>query len=254
MKTFQYICAGIVLALLVAGIVVMDGMSGKKEREVRCTAFNIEMVGPDYGLITEADVRKIANRTCGNCVGQLLDSLNLAEIERSLDFRGEVKSSNAYTTGDGVLHLRVERRVPVVKFITVEGIRLYADGDGYLFPALKDSKRSLPCIEGSIPLQEGDNSGNEWLRGVVALFSHINKDKTWRGGFSKVTTDSKGNLTLWPVVGSECFIIGQPRMLESKFARMEDYYKSIAPTGNYSTVNLSYAGQIVCKNKNQQDI
>ena len=246
MKAYQYISFGFVLVIFIAGIVVVDTMSGRKDDETLCAGFNIEMSGQDYGLITETDVRKVADKVCGKCIGQPLKSLDLAGIEKALHFRGEVKSSEAFVTSDGILHLRIERRVPIVKFITVEGIKLYADSEGYLFPALKDSKRALPTIEGSIPLQEGDNSGNEWLEGVVSMFNFIEGSKTWRGGFGKVSTDSLGNLSLQPVVGGESFVIGQPKGIPSKFARMEDYYKCIAPTGSYGTVNLSYSGQIVC--------
>lgn len=250
MRAYQYISAGLVFALLVAGIIVTDMMSGKQDGEIRCSGISVEMSGTDVGLVNDADIRALVNRRWGGCVGQRLDSLKLSEIEKTLDYRGEVKGSQAYTTKDGVLHLRVERRVPIVKFVSTDGIRLYADAEGFLFPAMKDSKTPLPTVEGDIPLQEGHNGENPWLEDLVNMFGTIADSKTWRDGISKVSADSKGNITLYPKEGSERFIIGQPTSISSKLARMEDYYRYIAPTaeeGHYSSVNLSYKGQIVCR-------
>ena len=250
MKVYQCIIAGLTLALLVAGVVVMDVAVEKQEGEMRCTGISVEMSGADMGLVSDADIRGIVNRRWSGCVGKRVDSLNLAQIEKTLDFRGEVRGSEAYITKDGVLHLKVERRVPIVKFVSTDGIKFYADADGFLFPAMKDSKKPLPTVEGDIPLQEGHNGENPWLSSLVGMFRIIDGSKTWGHAFSKVGADSRGNITLFPVQGSECFLLGQPTDIPSKLARMEDYYKYIAPTaeeGHYSRVNLSYRGQIVCK-------
>lgn len=249
MKAYQYISAGLVLVLLVAGIVVTDMMSGKQGGELRCSGISVEMNGTDMGLVSDADIRALVNRRWGGCIGQKIDSLRLPEIEKTLDFRGELKGCQAYTTKDGVLHLRVERRVPIVKFVSSDGIRLYADAEGFLFPAIKDNKKPLPTVEGDIPLQEGHNGENPWLEDLMDMFGTIAGSKTWRDGIIKVSADSKGNITLYPKEGSERFLIGQPTGIPSKLARMEDYYRYIAPTaeeGHYGSVNLRYKGQIVC--------
>ena len=53
-----------------------------------------------------------------------------------------------------------------------------------------------------------------------------------------------------PRTGKEKFIFGSPHDWQDKFARMERYYRYIAPAkeeGWYSTVNVKYPGQIICR-------
>ena len=53
-----------------------------------------------------------------------------------------------------------------------------------------------------------------------------------------------------PRQGKERFIFGLPSGFESKFDRMGRYYTTILPekgAGYYSTVNVKYNGQIVCR-------
>ena len=52
------------------------------------------------------------------------------------------------------------------------------------------------------------------------------------------------------LIGNMEIIIGQMNNLEDKFSRLLAFYKNIAPSqgwNKYSTVNLKYKNQIVCK-------
>ena len=52
------------------------------------------------------------------------------------------------------------------------------------------------------------------------------------------------------IVEKEKFIIGSPDGFREKFGRIEDYYRYVRnrkEEGYYSTVDVSYEGQIVCR-------
>ena len=64
--------------------------------------------------------------------------------------------------------------------------------------------------------------------------------------------ENDGRLVLVPRNGKERFRFGRPEEFASKFAKMEDYYKFIAPEkgeGFYKYVDVSIDGQIICRQK-----
>jgi hypothetical protein len=59
-----------------------------------------------------------------------------------------------------------------------------------------------------------------------------------------------GDLVMVPRTGGEKFIFGKPDKAEDKFSRISKYYTAIVPSkgeGFYTTVNVKYDGQIVCR-------
>ena len=68
--------------------------------------------------------------------------------------------------------------------------------------------------------------------------------------FVQYHVNPKGDLTLVPREGDEKFIIGKPEGFGAKFGRIARYYEYIKPAMDstcYSTVNVKYEGQIICK-------
>ena len=66
----------------------------------------------------------------------------------------------------------------------------------------------------------------------------------------QIYVDKNGDIILSPKVGNMEIIIGQMNNLEDKFSRLLAFYNNIAPSqgwNKYSTVNLKYKDQIVCK-------
>ena len=76
------------------------------------------------------------------------------------------------------------------------------------------------------------------------------KKSKWEGRISKTQVQDNGDLVLVPVEGKEKIIFGRPENAQEKFAKVNEYYKRIKPAveeGYYSTVNVKYKGQIICR-------
>lgn len=70
----------------------------------------------------------------------------------------------------------------------------------------------------------------------------------WKDRISQIHVSSNGEVLLVPSSGKERFLFGQPVKIESKFRKMEKYYRMILPLGkDYHSVDLRFDGQIVCK-------
>ena len=72
----------------------------------------------------------------------------------------------------------------------------------------------------------------------------------WEENIRNINVREDGNLVLVPAEGREKFIFGPPVRIAEKFSLMERYYTAVAPSkegGYYSTVDLRYKGQLVCR-------
>ena len=187
------------------------------------------------------------------------DSVNLKKIESAIEGRSAVGTTQAYITLDGILHIDVTQRSPMVLFKTKTG-GFYADENGFLFDMNDDYSEEVPVIEGDIPInveavrkgEPGTEKEKEWLSGILDLVRYIRHDKFWGETIAKIHVDNEENIIMTPREGKEKFIFGKPDGLKEKFSAIETYYRYIEPTkekGYYASVDVRYEDQIICREK-----
>ena len=208
-------------------------------------------------FVSKADVKKFLDKEYGEYVGMLLDSIDLAKVEKIIDGRSAVNKSEAYTTRDGMLNVKVTQRTPVVRFQKSDG-GFYADAEGFLFPLQSSYASRVQVIDGDIPLKANsgykgeitDEKERAWLGKVIDLVNYMENSRTWKDKIVQITVCDGGELIMVPREGTERFHFGQPDEIQEKFRKMEKYYTAVVPAKGekeYSVVNLEYDGQIVCR-------
>ena len=259
-KTLKYILLGICGATIVAGMTVSVIAGSKADRAVVCTGLNVEILDSmQNSFVSRTDVKGYLDREYGHYVGMKTDSIDLTRIEDIVDGRSAVLKSQAYVTRDGILHVDVTQRKPVVRFQKKDG-GFYADAEGYIFPLQRTYASHVQVIDGHIPLAAnsgykgalGDQNEKAWFESMMRVVNYIEKSRIWKDKIVQIHIDDKKDLILIPREGNERFLFGQPTEIEEKFRKMEKYYTHIIPAkgeGFYKTVDLKYDGQIVCKKK-----
>lgn len=257
-KTLKYILTGICGALLAACMILAFTAGANARKVIKCEGMDIHILDSmENCFVTKADVRKFIDKEYGEFIGTPIDSLNLTRMEDIIDGRSAVRKSQAYATKDGILHIDVTQRKPVIRFQKSDG-GFYADSEGYIFPLQKNYASHVQVIDGNIPLAA--NSGykgyiespeeQEWFDKIMMVVNHIEKDKRWRGKIVQIHVDKKKDLVIVPRKGNELFIFGQPEDIAGKFDKMEKYYTNIIPVKGeniYKVVDLRFDGQIVCR-------
>ena len=257
-KTVRHIINGVSGALLAACLVVayMSGVSCRAP--LKCTGLNVVIADSSMNrFVSKADVKKFLDKEYGEYVGMLLDSIDLAKVEKIIDGRSAVNKSEAYTTRDGMLNVKVTQRTPVVRFQKSDG-GFYADAEGFLFPLQSSYASRVQVIDGDIPLKANsgykgeitDEKERAWLGKVIDLVNYMENSRTWKDKIVQITVCDGGELIMVPREGTERFHFGQPDEIQEKFRKMEKYYTAIVPAKGekeYSVVNLEYDGQIVCR-------
>jgi cell division protein FtsQ len=257
-KTVRHIINGVSGALLAACLVVayMSGVSCRAP--LKCTGLNVVIADSSMNrFVSKADVKKFLDKEYGEYVGMLLDSIDLAKVEKIIDGRSAVNKSEAYTTRDGMLNVKVTQRTPVVRFQKSDG-GFYADAEGFLFPLQSSYASRVQVIDGDIPLKANsgykgeitDEKERAWLEKVIDLVNYMENSRTWKDKIVQITVCDGGELIMVPREGTERFHFGQPDEIQEKFRKMEKYYTAVVPAKGekeYSVVNLEYDGQIVCR-------
>lgn len=249
--------------LLIATLVLLAHLSSKSAQARKgqdCTGVEISIVdSTKLGFVTKGEVLRILRQEYGQVTGQRLDSVKLWKIEEILNSKSPILKSQAYLTPDGLLHLDVSQRKPRLMFKTENG-GYYSDADAYIFPLVNGYDARVMVIDGNIPLKipYGYKGGpatekeRKWLEGVIEMSDYIEHDRMWRHAIQRVSVNGEGDLVLHPKKGKERLVFGRPEDFESKFDRLEDYYRYIVPSkeeGYYRTVIVKYDGQIVCRRK-----
>ena len=240
----RHILSLFALVALLAAMAATTSLSAVDRRLRTCEGVRVTFTdGPRF--LSEAEVKNVLDKRCGSYIGQRLDSLQLFKIESVLNMQSAVLRSEAWTTDDGYLNVRITQREPVARFQNGDD-GFYVDRNGVYFP-LKDSyTANVPIIDGNAPVGGSDKARKEWMQNALAMLAYM--DGGWANRIVQMHVDENGDLILIPREGDERFIFGEPRDVKAKFSRMEDYYRYIKPgEKQYKVVNLKYEGQIICK-------
>lgn len=257
-KSVRYAAGAALILLFCAGIGLLYRHVRQEQAGIVCGRLEVNF-SDSLHFVSEQDIRDYLDANYGPCVGQRLDSIRLFRIEEMLESRSAVMRCEAWTTGDGVLHLDITQRAPVLRF--QDGSRgFYVDADGYIFPLHKTFTAPVPVVEGAIPvkLPDGykgeapDEDARRWIAGVLEMNRIVSGSRAWQRSIRHVRVRPDGDILLTLDGRSEEFIVGRPEDIADKLARIDRYIGLIAPArgeGYYKTVNVKYNKQIICRQK-----
>lgn len=252
---------GLLLVLVCLGIWSLTlGLARKQLRARTCQGKGtLEVTVTDSterNFVGREDIEKWLDKEYRAYAGLPLDSVDLTRIEGIVTGHSAVRECDAWITDDGILHVRLSQREPVVRFD--EGTNgYYADATGFIFPLQSRGSVDVPVVDGKLPFsvprgykgELADPVRREWMMRILGLVSAMKG--SWSQDYIRhITASADGNLVLTPIHGKERFIFGQPVRCEEKLDLMEKYYTAVVPSkepGYYSTVDLRYRGQLICK-------
>lgn len=256
-KTTMNLTFGLLLTAVLAGA-FLKGRSDR--RQIRCTKISVTV--EDSAAVKFVGGKVVFGYLISEYKGILgmpIDSIDLKKVEDILDGKSAILSNDAYITKDGVLHVSVTQRKPLVRFQT-NRYGFYCDEDGYLFPLEESFISNIQIVDGQIPIDTADcrmgrpedPEDSKWLDNVVDMVKFINSSPIWKDRIVQISCGSDGELTLVPESGKEKFLFGPPEDIREKFEKMELYYTNIAAgkeEGYYNSVDLRFADQIICRNR-----
>ena len=222
-----------------AGMGVLLHFSKQEVHGIACKELQVSIPGP-HQFLTEDDVRGYVDNFYGIYVGQRLEDVNIGSIEKMLLTKAQVRDADVWITDDGVLHVEVIQRDPVMR-LEKGGNGCYADREGNLFPLCEDYVADVPVIS----CEPSRGADPQWLAQTIKLVRKISESSVWKKRIGEFEVEDNGDIIL---IGDGLRIVyGDFSDSARKFAAMEKYFSRIAPTHDYNSVNVKYKGQIICR-------
>lgn len=232
--------------LLLSALAIGVAGNRRQHAAVKCTGISVELTDSlNNHFVSAREVQRVIDREFGGYLNVPVGSIDLDAMERVLEQHGTLEKGDAFFTRDGILHVRVKQRKPLVKLY--DGSTMwYVCSGGKHFAVKDDWCRDIPRVNGAARL-----SDPQWRQRMAAFGEYVTRRGDWDSRVERISTDSRGEVSIKLQERDELFYIGQPTEIKEKFARIDRYIGTIVPTleegRKYKSVNVKFNNQIVCK-------
>lgn len=244
--------------LKIAGVlVVLFGLIAFAERmkgevAVRDISIKIENIAENH-FLDEADIADLMDLDSDNIKGASVDKLNFKAIEKKIKSDPFVKDAELYSDLKGNLTVKATLRRPVARIMRNDGPDGYIAEDGTVMPVSDKYTSRVILLSGSIVpklLRQANMNDSEEGKQLMDMLNAINQDDFLKAQITELDINSKAQVTLLPQIGDERIEFGTPENLETKFKKLNIFYKEIIPRvgwNKYTRINLEFDGQIIAE-------
>ncbi|QNR85339.1 cell division protein FtsQ [Pedobacter riviphilus] len=248
------IFTGFAWLISLAGVVVLLSFINVKKQTVKCTDVKILIPGAD-NFIEREEIDAILKEDQGVLLGRNLENINIHKIEKKLQSNPYIGFAKVYVDMDGVLHIEVKQRQPILRILNENGQDFYIDNDGLKMPISSNFTADVLVATGHITEVFGsrvDTLHTQLARDLYKTAQYIKKDTLWDSQIEQIVVDQKNDIELIPRVGNQRIVLGNADSLEKKMKNLLLFYKKAMPQvgwDTYKTINIKYTNQIVCEKR-----
>jgi len=258
--------------LLIAGLGTVFAFVQKQENELLCSKVNIFIERnplQENFFVDEEAIRELIAKRFGQVENIPLKNIDVNYLERLIYSNPWVERAEVYLTINGVVHIEIEQRQPILRIINRLGESYYMDSKGKLMLWSPDFTPRMLVVSGNIKetYDEWNHASmdelinNDTLKTLTLLddfytmAQFILADEFWSAHVEQIYVNNHGEMELVPKVGDHKIIFGTSDEMEEKLWKLKTFYKEgLNYTGweNYDTLNLKFKNQVVCtkvKNK-----
>jgi cell division protein FtsQ len=254
--------------VLIAGLLFTMGFVNKQQDALLCKALNVSVNQEnDLYFLDKLDVIQLIKDRGDSIVGQPKSTVNVSEIEKSLNSHSNIANAEAYMSINGEMKVEVTQRKPVVRVMNLDGDSYYIDSDGTFMPL--SNKYTAKVLVANGMLSEpfikrytysiadiGKDSllnATSMLDEIYAMANYINADKFWSSQIQQIYINKDRDMEIVPIAGDQKIIFGDTTAMDEKFKKLLTFYQQgLNTTGwwdKYSIINLKFKNQIVCTKK-----
>ena len=237
-----------------SGLLTLLIAANRKEQNHLCKDVQIRIKGiGEIFYIDKGDIITILKNGSGKkLIGQPLNKMNLAGMERLLERSSWVADAEIYFDSQDVLHITATEREPIARIFTTAGTSFYIDSSGRRLPLLQKMSLRVPLVTNLPVKKKMNNNDSALLKEVKELATFINSDPFWNAQVAQIDIVGGKYYELIPTLGNHIIKIGNGENLEQKFRRLFIFYKEVlSKTGfdHYSVIDVQYNEQVVATQK-----
>lgn len=255
------IAVKILILLSAFYLVVMPVYLTHKINAMLCGGIKIDISdSSEYHFVTKREIRNLVTENNGRIIGVPLKELAIPEIEEKISRLRELKVAEVYTSIDGILHVYVDQRDPIMRVIA-DGGDYFVDKEGVVIRRKGLYTPRLHIIGGNINITTKMLNGvsvldtsikRSMLKDIYKLVNYLNGDSFWSAQIDQIFVDNDDEIDLIPRLGNNMVHLGTIENYEGKLRNLEAFYRKVLPeTGwnKYELINLEYKDQIVCRQR-----
>ena len=223
-----------------------------------CKAVEIEFVqNSNSYIIDKEDVKKIVFKEYKNLLGSPISDVDLSHLETLVENHPSIKNAEVYKKVNGVLSVKIEHRIPIVRIIPETGPNFYIDKDGAFIPLSNMGSARVVAANGNFKYKYNNSAINIYddtlvtktLVDIYLLSKYISDDSFLTAQIEQIYVTPEGEYELIPKVGKHIVLLGDTYDYENKLRYLKHLYLNVLREEGWRTYkyfNLKYKGQIVC--------
>lgn len=240
----------IVWIFVIAYLCVALAFTGKREVSQRIDYINVDLVdSSDFKFITREEVIIKLNQHGIKIIGMNADSVNRSAVRDAVLNIPEVKDVNVFYTHKNELHIKVWQRKPVVR-IKSGRMDFYLDEDNEPMPFSPGFSPRVLVVTGSVDFELAKNK-------LFDLARYIEQDDFLNALIQEINVNNKEQLEIVTRIGNHRIFMGEADNYEWKFTKLMAFYDKALPDlgwDRYSSIDIRFGDQVVCKRKNDNSI
>ena len=220
--------------------------------ERKVSGIEIEIMNnQDFYLIDQFEIQALLDKEQSVVLGTNFDQVDIKLLERQVEENPFVAEIDIFMSVTGVLGAKVSQAQPIGRLMSSRGPDQYIDVTGKLLPMNTDYTARVPLISfAEYPQWESNLGENDLGKQLMEFLIFINKDELWKAQIAQLVVSEENELTLWPQMTKQLILFGPADEIEEKFKKLKLFYKEVLPKkgwNTYSSINLKYKNQLVCK-------
>jgi cell division protein FtsQ len=215
----------------------------------------------DYHFVTRRQLLNLAYGNSSRIAGKPVKDVAVDGIENRINSLKELKKAEAYMTIDGLVHIYVEQRNPIMRVMPNDGGDYFVDEEGVVMRRRNLYNPRLHIVEGNVNISQAMLNGvsvldtsikKSVLKDLYYLVNYINDDKFWSAQIDQIYVDNNDEIDLIPRAGNHLIHLGTCDNFKGKLRNLSAFYDDVLPVvgwSKYSVINLEFKDQIVCKRR-----
>lgn len=255
-KILTYLGWFLLVALFAAYFTFASVLKEKGGTDDVCTDVRVTILDSTINrFVSVEEVKNIISSSELKVLDKNLREIDPHKLEQLLNRRSAIKFSDVAIDREGVLHVEITQRRPLLRIQGEQG-GFYVDESCYIFPLVRSFTSYVPIITGSIPfsLKEGqrgnvDKDGEKWLTDMLNFGEYLRNHEFWSSQIQQIHILPNGDIVLYMRVGDQTVLLGELNGYEEKFGKLEAFYRNAIPLqgwNKYSKIDLRYEDQVVC--------
>lgn len=199
--------------IVIGGLVAAIVMARQQKEERVCQSIDVEITdAAEQSYVTPNDMIAYIQKEGLNPVGKNVQDISSQAIEDLVNKHPVVRHAECYITNEGVVHIRMSQRVPLLRVVTVME-SYYIDQDRKKMPILPYVKSTAMVVTGHV----GERMAQEEIGDLVEW---INDNKYWKQRITRISIGEGKQLTLRQKEGEPYIIVGDMKGYQQKLKKL----------------------------------